>query len=376
MENIPTSDEWKAIVVGSSLITILGFYFGVNHYGSLQVFLDVLNNFLGSIKHTAIINLNWIRSYKNLFLMIIFIGSSVFLLVFIIKLLSYLIINLINAISYYFYKRNFIKNELIEIENLLDTEAEFDEQKLRLLIEKLKSKLINCKTSRKLKHFRPKLKKRIETCLELLEKLKKKRFVEEMQNLKEILIRDVQDLDEEKRIRGSYDEPDSYIIYCKLKADEKDVFKKDRLSKKQVQALEKYGFVQKNEYSMIEHKYFRYLIKPKSNHNPTHAFLVWEIQKLLKEIKGVSKIKEHLAVDADVTFKFKNRYYAIEVERGDLLRKKEQIKIKLEYLNRKYRNRWMFLVSNKNLLQKYSELGFSTQRSRVLQNLKKLLKIN
>ena len=376
MENAPTSDEWKAIVASASLIVILGLYFGVMHYGSLQVFLDVLNNFFGSIKHTVIIDINWIMSYRNLFLVIVLITFSVFLLIFVIKIFSYLVISVAEAISSYFYKRRFIKNETIEIENLLDTEAELDEQKLRLLIEKLRFKLIICKTLRKLKHFRPKLKKRIKTCLELLEKSKKKRFVFEMQNLKEMLIREVQDLDEEKRIKESYDEPDDYVIYCKLKADQKDVFKKDRLSKKQVHSLEKYGFVQKNEYSMIEHKYFRYLIRPKSNHNPTHAFLVWEIQNLLKNIKGVSKIKEHLAVDADVTFKFKNRYYAIEVERGDLLRKKDQTRIKLEYLNKKYRNRWMFLVSNKNLLQKYSKLGFSTQRSQVLQNLKKLLKID
>jgi len=376
MENAPTSDEWKAIVASASLIVILGFYFGVKHYSSFQVFLDVLNNFFSSIEHIVILSLNWIMIYKNLFLFIVIIAFSVFLLVFVIKLLGHLVINSLEIIRDYFYERRFMKDETIEIENLLDTEAELDEQKLRLLIEKLRSKLIICKTLRKLKHFRPKLKKRIETCLPLLEKLKSKKFVDEMRNRKELLIREVQDLDEEKRIKESYDEPDDYVIYCKLKADQKDVFKKDRLSKKQVHALEKYGFVQKNEYSLIEQKYFRYLIRPKSNHNPTHAFLVWEIQKLLKNIEGVSKIKEHLAVDADVTFKFRNRHYAIEVERGDLLRKKDQTRIKLEYLNKKYRNRWMFLVSNKNLLQKYSKLGFSTQRSRVLQNLKKLLKID
>ena len=326
MENTSDSDTWKAIIGLATIITALSFYKGIMYYGSINSFIGAINNLFSSIIQVTNLCFSVVANYRNLFLLIVFIAFSVFLLIFVIKLLSYLVINSIEIIRDYFYNRRFIKNEIIEIENLLATEAELDEQKLRLLIEKLRSKLTICKTSKKPKHFMPKLKKRIETCLPLLEKLKTKKFVDEMRNRKESLIRDVQDLDEDKRIKESYDEPNDYVIYCKLKADQKDVFKKDRLSKKQVHALEKYGFVQKNEYSIMEQKYFRYLIRPKSNHNPTHAFLVWEIQKLLKNIEGVSKIKEHLAVDADVTFKFKNRYYAIEVERGDLPRKKEQAK--------------------------------------------------
>ena len=93
--------------------------------------------------------------------------------------------------------------------------------------------------------------------------------------------------------------------------------------------------------------------------------------QLLKE----EKVNNILSIDADITFKFNNKKYALEIERGDLLRKDKQAQEKVAELTRKYRKRWMFIVSNKNFLSGYQKLGFSTQRRWVSENLKKLLKI-
>ena len=80
------------------------------------------------------------------------------------------------------------------------------------------------------------------------------------------------------------------------------------------------------------------------------------------EILELKNIEEHFTKDADVTFKHKNKYYAIEIETGTLLKNPRQLAEKVQYLNIKYKDRWMFLVTNKNLLSKYKKYGLTTQR--------------
>lgn len=348
----------------------------------LSPLLIGISNFFISLKQRFILiydfiiyELALIKNLNSWILIIIAFITSIFLLIFLFKMAKYLLIRITNIISEYLKEKRLIKSKTTEIESLLETEVKSDFQDLKNEIENVRGLIIVSESYKKLNCFTIELKERLKTCLKLLEELKKKLMAEGLKKEIEYSERKIEELDEKIRIRESYDDPEDYVIYTHLKADEKQVFKKSQLSKRQVKALEQFGFVQQNEYSMIEHKYIRYMINSRSNHTPTHTFLVWEMHKLLKTIEGVTNIKEHLAVDADITFKFNNKYYAIEAEKGDLLRKKDQTQIKLDYLNRKYRKRWMFLVSNKNLLPKYQKLGFSTQRSRVLKNLKVLLKI-
>jgi len=139
--------------------------------------------------------------------------------------------------------------------------------------------------------------------------------------------------------------------------------------------LIKGGYYSVSEYCMINNKLDNFLVKPKLNHSPTHAFLVWNAKKLLEKIKGVDEIKESLTKDADITFKFNNKIYALEIEKGDLLYKKNQLYEKVNYLNKKYPKRWMFIVSHRDLASKYGKFGFTSQRKEVSENLSKLLNI-
>ena len=101
------------------------------------------------------------------------------------------------------------------------------------------------------------------------------------------------------------------------------------------------------------------------------------ITKYLEEnYEAITKIQEHETKDADITFKHNNKYYAIEIETGTLLKKPKQLAEKISYLNTKYKDRWMFIVTNKNNLSKYKKLGFATQRTSFEKDLKKWLKIN
>jgi hypothetical protein len=161
----------------------------------------------------------------------------------------------------------------------------------------------------------------------------------------------------------------------KLNTYNNRVFKKDNLSKKEYQALMDNGFTQVNEYCVLEKKRIPVLVKPFGNHSISHEFLVWSAERLIKKTEGVRKIQEHLTKDADLTFEFRGKEFALEIEKGDLLRKKQQLKEKLDYLNKKYPKRWMFIVSNRNFLTKYKKFGFTSNRSRMSENLAKLLKI-
>lgn len=159
-----------------------------------------------------------------------------------------------------------------------------------------------------------------------------------------------------------------------LEADENNVFITRELSKKQVKVLLEEGYKHSNQFSVNENKIISVLVKSPLNHLPTHTFLVWSIGKLLKKIKGAEEIENHDTRGADITFEYNNNDYAIEVESGSLLRKKQQLREKLAYLNKKYPDKWMFVVSHRKLLTKYRKYGLTSSRVQVLENIKKMLK--
>jgi len=128
-----------------------------------------------------------------------------------------------------------------------------------------------------------------------------------------------------------------------------------------------------NEFCVLEKKRITVLVKPFGNHTVQHEFLVWSSKRLLKKIKGIKEIQEHLTRDADLTFIFNGKKFALEIERGDLLRKPDRLREKRKYLNKKYTNRWMFVVSNRDFLTKYKKFGFTSDRSRLSENLAKLI---
>jgi len=338
----------------------------------LSPFIESINNYFLGLKQSMLAYFISLKPSFTICFIILAIYIILFLVIVIIyKVLKFVFLQITHAIS----EAIMIKDETIEIENLLLKDYEIEEKSMTLEIEKIRDKINICNDYRKLKHFRLKLKKRLETCLQLLVALKKKHIVESTNKEIEQNKRYLEDLDENIRIKSTYEESNAEMICSQLRTWENNVFIKSKLSKNQIKALEKAGFKQTNEYSVKENKFLRVLVKPDSNHSKTHAFLVWDTIRLLKIIEGIKNIQEHETVDADITFNFNNKKYALEIERGTLLGKKKQAQEKVDWLNKKYRKRWMFIVSNKNNLFRYNELGFSTQRKQVLENLKKLLKI-
>ena len=187
------------------------------------------------------------------------------------------------------------------------------------------------------------------------------------------LTEEIQILQNEKRQFEYSKENDKKIILSELDTYENPVFKKEDLTKDQIEALLEDKYVQKNEYCVKEQKIITAFVKPDMNHSKTHTFLVWSTMNLLDRISGVDNIQKHKTVETDITFNYKKKKYAIEIETENLLRKKIQMKNKFRYLNRKFKDRWLVIVSNRNLLPDYRKFGSATDRKGVAEKIKKML---
>jgi hypothetical protein len=186
--------------------------------------------------------------------------------------------------------------------------------------------------------------------------------------------REIEELEKKKRIIEWQIQDNKKMFLQKLDTYNNRVFKKENLSKKEFQALIEDGFKQVNEFCVLEKKRISVLVKPFGNHTISHEFLVWSAKRLLKKTEGIRKIEEHLTRDADLTFEFNRKEFALEIEKGELLRKHQQLKEKIDYLNENYPNRWMIIVSNRDFFTKYKKFGFTSTRKQLSENLPKLLK--
>ena len=179
--------------------------------------------------------------------------------------------------------------------------------------------------------------------------------------------RDLELINYEIELKEEKENEEIEKIKDKLKLGYKDVYRKSSLSKKEIEVIEneeynKYDFV--NEYSVIENKTLPFFVRKIQHHSATHSFLVWDVKNLLNKFSEIEGVIGHETREADITFKIKRKTYAIEVETGSLIRKQKQFEQKIDSLNEDYGNRWLILVSNKNLVSAYKKYGkVSTRKS-------------
>jgi len=208
-----------------------------------------------------------------------------------------------------------------------------------------------------------------------LETKKRQEEISEYRQEKSDLKYEIANLDMEKKKRISEDREKAEEIIEELDVDNTKVFIRDKLNEKEIKVLTNEGYEHANEFDVCKQKILTVLVKRILNHSKTHTFLVWSVRELLNGIYDIYDIREHETRDADLTFIYNGKKYALEIETGNLLRKKKQMIEKVRFLNRKYKKRWMFVVSNNNLIPAYRKLGLTTQRSKVAENMQKLLKI-
>lgn len=160
----------------------------------------------------------------------------------------------------------------------------------------------------------------------------------------------------------------------KLKADDNNVYVESDLTEKEKTLLMKHGYKRAFEYCVYEQNYIRVLVKPTMKHSITHTFLVWSTMRLLRNMREITGIHDWDTREADITFIYKKKRFAIEIETGTILSKKLQLRAKIDYLNTRYKDHWLIIVSKKSLLAKYSKFGPVSPRAEVEKRLKKVLK--
>lgn len=274
------------------------------------------------------------------------------------------------------YEKESIMSEKAYFRNIIKKDVNgLDYSDMKNFIESLERGVNSSKEQRYLNEFTLLLKDKLDKTRKIFLELMHKENIKNLESETRELEEKDEYLDQQIRRKERILEDRNDAILRDLQIYGNPVFKKDVLTNKEYGLLLKNGYEQINQYCVFEKKMITVLVRKISNHSLTHIFLVWSVMKLLKKYRKISHIKEHLSIDADITFEYESECYAIEVETGTLLSKKEQIDEKIKYLNRKYPDRWLIIVSNKNLLWKYKKLGNACTRNEAIKNLEKMLKM-
>lgn len=258
-----------------------------------------------------------------------------------------------------FLNKDFRKMRLEELESYVN---KFQEEKRRFLGESMRGYLrkMDIKNT-DLKH--------------LLVELKHKDELNKIRWEKSQVLKEIEALEREKLRIENNKEFRRIDILEKLNTSENEVFRLDRLKKEEIKILKEEKYKQINEYCVFEQRIITVLMKRILNHSYRHIFLVWSVQRLLKDYPEITNIQQHDTRDADLTFNIDRKKYAIEIETGSLLKKKDQLNKKIEFLKRKYKKRWRILVSNRDSMKHYKKFGWCTQRKDMRKNLEKLIQI-
>ena len=128
------------------------------------------------------------------------------------------------------------------------------------------------------------------------------------------------------------------------------------LKEQEVNYLKAKRYKEYSFHSILSKKKEKYLIKPRKSESPQHIFLTHDIKSYIE--KFTSKVKTYETVKPDIVFKINGKEYAIEVETGKMLKyNKKDLRKKVEALNKNYKDRWFFVVTDRNLRTKYAKFG-------------------
>jgi len=246
-------------------------------------------------------------------------------------------------------KREAIQDKINQTEKLLETKLEnLGKERLQQTLDEVASKLRLIPEIKKLNKFKSALletKAIAQRCLmEVTRNESLHQFEEKRKQLKE----NINELEKLKEKRKLELENKNFEILNGLDADRTDVFLREELDEEQIEALHEEGWEDANEYDVMEKGNIPVLVRKIMNHSKTHTFLVWSVERLLTS-KGI-RCAKHETRYPDITFFHNDEWWAIEIEKGSLLRKRNQMRAKVDFLKRNYPGRWMFVVSNKELI--------------------------
>jgi len=157
-----------------------------------------------------------------------------------------------------------------------------------------------------------------------------------------------------------------------IRVDENErYFRKKKLNKHEIQFLLEEGFQIKKYKCLVTDKMEEFILNPRHNESLMHHFMVYNISEFLE--KNDVETELYTTKKPDIVFQIKGKRYAIEVETGSMLTRKKALIERVEYLNDNY-DEWFFVVTDKNKVAKYKELGNTMDRRFVKRRLNKILK--
>ncbi|PIN88417.1 hypothetical protein COU61_04995, partial [Candidatus Pacearchaeota archaeon CG10_big_fil_rev_8_21_14_0_10_35_13] len=128
---------------------------------------------------------------------------------------------------------------------------------------------------------------------------------------------------------------------------------KNKLNEVDIRTLKFKGFKEVKQKDLTE-KTQTYLVANDKYESPTHIINIKEITDYIK--KFTKEIRTYRTVKPDIVFNARGKTYAIEVETGKINNLKRS-REKVSNLEKYYKDRWYFFVTNRNLLNYYSKLG-------------------
>jgi len=267
------------------------------------------------------------------------------------------------------------KAEHNKIKQLIEKSiASISHEEIGSYLHGLREGIHKSETEREFTGYKESLLKKIKKAEHVAEELRHKEKIRELHGQQSELKQGIASLQEQYEAELRKQEREKETLLKDLNTPNHSVFKKSQISKEEIEVLKEDGYQQVNEYCPHEQKLLTVLVKQILNHSSTHTFLVWSLVRMLGKVSGVYHIEESDTKEADIIFKYRRIEFALEVETGTLLGKSQQTQKKIEHLDERFGNRWMFVVSNEKLAPKYRKLGFVTTRKRVLEDLQNMLK--
>lgn len=261
-----------------------------------------------------------------------------------------------------------------EIESLLKRNIEhLSLAQAEEITYELSSSIGLARKDRKFKKFYKNLIEKREKVQEKLKIIKKEEVLRNISEKEKDALRRVEALERKEHRIIMKEKKKNWDILYELNTRRNKVFLRNDLTAEQISALVEEGYEEVNEYDVCQKKIIPVLVKKIMNHSATHTFLVWSVKQCLHKL-GIEQVKESETRYPDLTFYHNDAWWALEIETGSLLRKKKQMDAKVKFLHRNYYWRWMFVVSNKNLLPQYRKHGVAIPRSQVAKRVKKWLK--
>jgi hypothetical protein len=136
---------------------------------------------------------------------------------------------------------------------------------------------------------------------------------------------------------------------------DKIFYKVEHLNKYEIKFLLTQGYQEFSHKTIISNKYEKYLLRPRFNESPGHLFFIYDIKEYL-ENEGIP-VQDYTTRMPDLVFTIGENKFAIEVETGSVLSNMKKFQEKLNSLNKNYKRRWFFVVTNRNLVKKYRRYG-------------------